>query len=211
MPQFTMMGVASLLFGRMARHVSLKKLMVTGYTLIGVSLCAMSLFAVETSDIFIGITLAVLGLGAGLSVPATGMMVMDYAPAERAGIASATMNALRQIGMTQGIAILGSLMSLYAIQDMAKSVDADSIEAAVEIAHRAVMSYEFPQGREALILVYQSSMAAGFGLVMLCAGLFSLLAALLLVIFTDDSQAAHEAASCTFWKSHDDSCSFHRR
>ncbi|MDO6705114.1 MFS transporter [Photobacterium sp. 1_MG-2023] len=191
MPQFTMMGVASLLFGRMARHVSLKKLMATGYTLIGVSLCGMSLFAADTSYIFIGVILAVLGLGAGLSVPATGMMVMGFAPAERAGIASATMNALRQIGMTLGIAVLGSVMSLYAIQEMANSVNADSIEAAVEIAHRAVMSHEFPQGREALISVYQSSMAAGFGVVMFCAGLLSLLAAVMLVVFTDDSQTSH--------------------
>ena len=52
-----------------------------------------------------------LGTGMGLAVPATGMAVMSCVPAER-GIASATMNALRQAGMSLGIALLGSLMGL---------------------------------------------------------------------------------------------------
>jgi MFS family permease len=57
-----------------------------------------------------------LGIGMGLAVPATGMAVMACVPAERAGIASATMNALRQAGMSLGIALLGSLMGLRAVR-----------------------------------------------------------------------------------------------
>lgn len=194
MPQFMVMGVSSLLFGRMAQYISLKKLMVGGYALIGLSLCAMSLFNADTPYLFIGVTLAFLGLGMGLSVPATGMMVMGYAPAERAGIASATMNALRQVGMTLAIAVLGSLMSLYAIQNMAEMISTGSMQDAVEIARRAVVNNDFPAGREALALAYRASMAAGFGMVMFCAGLLSLLAALLLVIFTNDRQSSSRHA-----------------
>ncbi|QSV15877.1 MFS transporter [Photobacterium ganghwense] len=191
MPQFMVMGGASLLFGRMAQNISLKKLMVGGYALIGVSLCSMSLFTANTPYLIVGSILAILGLGMGLSVPATGMMVMSYAPAERAGIASATMNALRQIGMTLGIAVLGSIMSIYAIQQMAEVVSSNNMQNAVEIAQRAIVSNELPPGQERLLSAYRASMAAGFGMVMFCTGLLSVLTAVLLVVFTDDSHTSH--------------------
>lgn len=197
MPQFVVMGVSSLLFGRMAQYISLKKLMVGGYALIGVSMCAMALFRPDTPYIFIGVTLAFLGLGGGLSVPATGMMVMGYAPPERAGIASATMNALRQIGMTLGIAVLGSLMSLYAIQEMASVINTGNMQDAAEIARRAVVNGDFAAGREGLVPAYRASMAAGFGIAMFCAGLLSLVAAALLIVFTNGRQASYGDAGDT--------------
>jgi MFS family permease len=68
--------------------------------------------------------LMLLGIGMGLAVPATGMAVMASVPVERAGIASATMNALRQAGMSLGIALLGSLMGQRAVQQFAASAQA---------------------------------------------------------------------------------------
>ncbi|WP_338884285.1 hypothetical protein [Xenorhabdus sp. TH1] len=64
--------------------------------MVGLSMCMMLAFGPYTPYIVIGADLALLGVGMGLAIPATGMMVMGYAPPERAGIASATMNALRQ-------------------------------------------------------------------------------------------------------------------
>ena len=191
MPQFVMMGATSLLFGRMAHYISLKTLMVGGYTLVGVSLCSMVLFTANTPYVFVGSALAILGLGMGLTVPATGMMVMGYAPTEQAGIASATMNALRQIGMTLGIAVLGSAMSLYAIQHMAEAVTSDTMQGAIEIARHAIVNNEFPASPEGLLSIYRNSMAAGFGIVMFCSGLLSILAAVLLIVFTGDRKPAH--------------------
>ena len=191
MPQFMVMGVSSLLFGRMTQYIALKKLMVGGYALIGVSLCAMALFSANTPYIFVAVTLVFLGLGMGITVPATGMMVMGYAPAERVGIASATMNALRQVGMTLAIAVLGSIMSLYAIQNMAGIINTGNMPDAIEVARRAVVSNDFPAEHEALISAYRTAIAAGFGMVMFYAGLLSLLAAVLLAIFPNDRQNSY--------------------
>ncbi|PCE65516.1 MFS transporter [Salinivibrio sp. YCSC6] len=191
MPQFVVMGGTSLIFGHMAQNLSLKKLMVGGYTLIGISLCSMSLFTTSTPYLIVGSILAILGLGMGLSVPATGMMVMEYAPAERAGIASATMNALRQIGMTLGIAILGSIMSIYAIQQMAEMVSSNNMPNTVEIAQRAIVRNELPSGQEGWFLAYRASIAGGFGIVMFCAGLLCVLTAVLLVVFTDERNISY--------------------
>lgn len=191
MPQFLVMGGTSLIFGHMAQRISLKKLMVGGYALIGISLCSMSLFTTNTPYLIVGSILTVLGLGMGLSVPATGMMVMGYAPAERAGIASATMNALRQIGMTLGIAILGSIMSIYAIQQMSEVVISNNTLNAVEIAERAIVRNELPSSQEGWLLAYRDSMAAGFGIVMFCAGLLCVLTAVLLVVFTNERNISY--------------------
>lgn len=59
--------------------------------------------------------LALLGFGMGLSMPATSALVMRTVAPQRSGMASATMNALRQTGMTLGIALLGTLMSMQAV------------------------------------------------------------------------------------------------
>lgn len=111
-------------------------------------------------------------------------VILGCAPAERAGIASATMNALRQVGMTLGIAVLGSLMSLYAIQQMAGAVNVGTMQDAVELARQAIVSDELPSGHERLLSTYRDAMASGFGLAMLCAGLLSLQAAGLLMLMS---------------------------
>jgi DHA2 family methylenomycin A resistance protein-like MFS transporter len=53
--------------------------------------------------------LALNGLGGGLAIPAVTAGVMGSAPAALAGIASATLNAGRQIGGVLGVAVLGGI------------------------------------------------------------------------------------------------------
>lgn len=112
------------------------------------------------------------------------MMVMGYAPAECAGIASATMNALRQIGTTLGITVLGSIMSIYAIQQMSEVVSSNNMLNAVGTAQSAIVRNELPSNQEGWLLAYRNVMAAGFGMVMFCAGVLSVATTVLLVVFT---------------------------
>src|SRR3954451_13801938 len=49
------------------------------------------------------------GLGAGLAIPAVTAAVMGAAPPSLAGIASAALNAGRQVGGVVGVAVLGGL------------------------------------------------------------------------------------------------------
>ncbi|OTA20795.1 putative permease of the major facilitator superfamily [Xenorhabdus beddingii] len=191
MPQFVATTAVSLLFGRLTVRIPLKLLMVGGYSLIGLSMCMMLTFGPYTPYIVIGVDLALLGLGMGLAVPATGMMVMGYAPPERAGIASATMNALRQTGMTLGIAVLGSVMGISAIHDMTMAINASGVAGASDLAHRAVVNHILPAGQDWLSDIYRAAMASGFGLAMLCAGLVGLSVAFLLLFFSTDLVTSH--------------------
>ncbi|VVE45878.1 MFS transporter [Pandoraea iniqua] len=171
MPQFLMMGVTSLLFGRIAHRVALPLLMVAGYGAIGLTMCAMAAFTPDTPFWIVGTLFAVLGLGMGLAVPATGTTVMGLAPAERTGMASATMNALRQTGMTMGIALLGSVMSLRAMHGLAGAAQAHGAADAPGLARLAVTAHVMDGQLNWLPQAYRVAMTQGFALAMIGGGL----------------------------------------
>ncbi|ARQ91490.1 MFS transporter [Stenotrophomonas maltophilia] len=177
-PQFLLMGVVSLLFGRLVAHLGLHVALVLGYALVGTALCAMAMFEPATSRAFASVLLVLLGIGMGLAVPATGMAVMARAPVERAGIASATMNALRQAGMSLGIALLGSLMGQRAIQQFAASAQSAGQRGLEAQARDLILQPGSMHAMPQTLAWYRSAMASGFGWAMAVAGALALLAAL---------------------------------
>lgn len=177
-PQFLLMGAVSLLFGRLVTHIGLATALVLGYVLTGVALLAMTTFEPDTSQGRANALLMLLGVGMGLAVPATGMAVMASVPPERAGIASATMNALRQAGMSLGIALLGSLMSVRAVQQFASSARAAGQSGVAEQARALILRPTSMVSTPQMLAWYRSAMASGFGWAMAVAGAMALLAAI---------------------------------
>ena len=177
-PQFLLMGVVSLLFGRLVAHLGLHAALALGYALAGTALCAMATFEPATSRAYASAVLVLLGVGMGLAVPATGMAVMASAPVERAGIASATMNALRQAGMSLGIALLGSLMGQRAVQQFATSAQAAGQRGLVAQAREMILQPSSMHATPQMLAWYRSAMASGFGWAMAVAGALALLVAL---------------------------------
>ena len=176
-PQFLLMGIVSLLFGRLVAQLGLHVALVLGYTLSGMALCAMATFEPTTSPGYASTLLMLLGIGMGLAVPATGMAVMASVPTERAGIASATMNALRQAGMSLGIALLGSLMSLRAVQRLTASAHAEGQQGLAAQARELILQPTPLDSAPELLAWYRNAMASGFGWAMAVAGALALLAA----------------------------------
>ena len=113
-PQFLASGIASTVFGKLNPRFGLPRLMVAGYALIGAAMLGMTGLDAHTPRAHLRADGAA-GRGLRLALPATSMAVMATVPRERSGMASATMNALRQSGMTIGIALLGALMSARAV------------------------------------------------------------------------------------------------
>lgn len=79
-PQFLVMGVVSLMFGRIAVRLGLHAALAWGYALAGLALCAMARFTTDTAGGFATMCLMALGAGMGLAVPATGMAVNGAHP-----------------------------------------------------------------------------------------------------------------------------------
>lgn len=116
--EFIAMALFSMSFGRFSAYFSVRKLMVCGFLFIAISSCLLATLHTDSHYGITGCYLFVLGAGMGLSTPAIGALVMKSVPPSRSGMASATMNALRQTGMTMGIALLGTLMVQQAIHYM---------------------------------------------------------------------------------------------
>jgi DHA2 family methylenomycin A resistance protein-like MFS transporter len=64
----------------------------------------------DRSAIAIAISLCVIGLGAGVTVPSMNLSALDSVERERSGLASGILNCARQTGGVIGVALLGALV-----------------------------------------------------------------------------------------------------
>lgn len=181
MPQFVATLCVSALFGRLNKVCSLGGLTAVGYGLVALGLLMMVTSTSQTPYWVVAIWFTLLGTGAGLAVPATSITVMNLATTELSGAASATMNALRQMGMTIGVALLGTLMSERAIYIFAMDAAAQGIGNAQQVAREAITRYAQPDASATLQGLFVQAMEGGFQLAMLLAGLTCLGALYLLL------------------------------
>ena len=179
-PVFAAMLAASSVFGHLTRRFGMNRLMVAGYALIGGSMLAMVSFTSLTPYPLVAPVFALLGVGLGLAVPSTGAAAMGSAPRERTGAASATMNALRQGGMTIGIALLGTIMSARAVSSLKSVLAQSGFGDATSIAAAAVQRHEVPSmlpiAAEAFNAMLADAFTHGFSLAVVCAGILGLAA-----------------------------------
>lgn len=189
-PVFAAMLIVSSQFGRLDRRFGTNQLMIAGYILLGVSMLAMTLFTPATPYADVALVFSLLGAALGLAVPATGAVAMASAPRERTGAASATMNALRQGGMTIGIALLGTVMSARAITTLGKTLSKNGVGDAARIAADAVRHHQMPAGlpltAPAGRIVLNTAFTHGFAAAAAISGAAGLAAALILILATPD-------------------------
>ena len=115
-----------------------------GYLVIGLAMLALAACGTGTAYPWVGLLLVALGLGMGLAVPGTGLAVMASVARERSGMASATMNTLRQAGMAVGIALLGALLSGRAIVVLGDRLEELGIADAQRLATQAITAHRLP-------------------------------------------------------------------
>ncbi|MBP6080102.1 MAG: MFS transporter [Providencia sp.] len=114
-PEFIAMALFSFSFGKLSKFFSVRNLMMMGFVLIAIASMMLTQVNFDTPYIPIALMLFILGAGMGMATPAISSLVMASVEKAYSGIASAVMNALRQTGMTLGIALLGTLMTHRAV------------------------------------------------------------------------------------------------
>src|SRR2546421_10127685 len=97
--------------GRLSDRVGPRWLMGAGMTLLTVSLLLFG--RLDTSSTFWAILpgLLVGGLGMGITMAPTTAAAMGSVPVDKAGVGSAVINAMRQVGGSLGIAVMGTLVA----------------------------------------------------------------------------------------------------
>lgn len=103
-------GSTALISGRITARLGTRRPMIGG--LAASCLGTLLLLLGETGDSILLLTAGeiVIGLGCGMTVPAMTTAILNTVPKSQVGVASALLNASRQLGGVLGVAILGSIL-----------------------------------------------------------------------------------------------------
>ncbi|WP_030058307.1 MULTISPECIES: MFS transporter [Streptomyces] len=96
---------------KLAAKAGHRALILAGMLVMAASFALLTTVSADTGFAVPAIALGLLGLGAGLAMPAAVGALMGTIPPEQAGVGSALNDTIQQAGTALGIAILGSLLS----------------------------------------------------------------------------------------------------
>ncbi|MFF7633737.1 MFS transporter [Kitasatospora sp. NPDC008050] len=111
LPMTAMLIAAAPLSGRMTASKGPRIPIVLGLALCAVALGGLSLYDSHAHYVSYLWVLIVLGFGLGMSFTPVSIAVMMRVPPNKAGMASATVNMLRELGGVVGVAVLGAILT----------------------------------------------------------------------------------------------------
>src|SRR6266536_1390522 len=162
---------------------SVKGLVAVGFAIMAVTLGFGATTTVSSGTGFAAAWFAVFGLGLGLAMPQTMNAALSALSAETSGSGSALISALRQVGATIGVAVLGTVLSsvyrshlvVTGLPDAVASAAKSSVVAGVAIAHKA--------GSVPLLDSVRHAFVTGMDTMLWACGGIALASAILAVIF----------------------------
>ncbi|MFE5588950.1 MFS transporter [Streptomyces sp. NPDC056549] len=123
LPMTAMIVVAAPLSSALTSRHGPRLPLVTGLALCAAGLGALSLYGAHAHYAqYVGVLLA-MGLGMGMTFTPVSITVMQRVDPSRAGMASATLGTLREIGGVIGVAVLGAVLSSRLTADLTESLD----------------------------------------------------------------------------------------
>jgi MFS transporter, DHA2 family, multidrug resistance protein len=145
-----------------------KGLVTVGFTVMAAALGVGATTAVASGTGFTAAWFAVFGLGLGLAMPQTMNAALSALSPERSGSGSALISAMRQVGATIGVAVLGTILgSVYrshldvtGLPAAAAAAAKSSVVAGVAVAHQLgsaalleSVRHAFVQGMDAMLWI----------------------------------------------------------
>ncbi len=119
LPMMVGIMLASTVSGQiMTRTGHYRFLPVFGMAFLIVGMLALSTLTPDTSDVLIGLYIAVAGMGMGAIMPVVTTAVQNAAPREMMGAATAAGIMLRQVGGSLGVALFGALFASLLSQSL---------------------------------------------------------------------------------------------
>lgn len=104
--------VASLISGVLiSKSGRYKKLMAVSFIIATVGTLFIATLTADTSVVFVGIYLSVMGFGMGLSFEVLVLIVQNEFPAAMVGVATSATNFFREIGTTLGASVAGAIFT----------------------------------------------------------------------------------------------------
>ena len=192
LPNTIMIILFAPLAGRLASRIGSRVPMTVGLALNAVSLFLFTQVQVHTAYGHIWPLLSLAGFGMALVMSPMTSAVMSTVPPQRAGMASATTSASREIGGVFGIALLGAIVTHIFLRDLNRMVGQLNLPPAIKatILQQASKGVEqtggtLPAGANlgGLVEALKSSFVSGMHLALIVAGGVLLLAAVVSAVF----------------------------
>ncbi|PZS26577.1 MAG: MFS transporter, partial [Pseudonocardiales bacterium] len=109
-PMALLMATSAVVSERVARASGAHRAVGGAMLLMAIGIASVSLLGRDASFISLMPSFALIGIGGGLSVPLTAM-ILDSMPTERAGVASGIFNAAREMAGLLGITVIGAILT----------------------------------------------------------------------------------------------------
>jgi EmrB/QacA subfamily drug resistance transporter len=109
-PMALLMAAGAVVSERVARTVGAHRAVGGAMLLMAIGIASVSLLGRDASFLSLMPSFALIGIGGGLSVPLTAM-VLDAMPTEEAGVASGIFNAAREMAGLLGITVIGAILT----------------------------------------------------------------------------------------------------
>jgi DHA2 family methylenomycin A resistance protein-like MFS transporter len=110
-PLTAVLTVSTIVSSRIARRISAKRIISTGFMLQCVGFLALSRLTARTSEWWLDAALMLVGIGSAISVPSITNTMLRSVSKHDAGMASGLMASARQMGGVIGVAVFGALIS----------------------------------------------------------------------------------------------------
>jgi DHA2 family methylenomycin A resistance protein-like MFS transporter len=181
----------------LASRIGSRVPMTVGLTLNAASLFLFILVQVHTPYSHIWPLMSLAGLGMAMVMSPMTAAVMSTVPPQRAGMASATTSASREIGGVFGIALLGAIVTHIFLRDLNRIVGQLNLPPAIKatILQQASQGVEqtggtLPAGANlgGLVEGLKSSFVSGMHLALIVAGGVLLLGAIIAAVFVAGGQ-----------------------
>jgi MFS transporter, DHA2 family, multidrug resistance protein len=178
-----------------AAPLGAKPLVTAGFTVMAAALAVGAATRVTSGTGFAVAWFAVAGLGLGLALPAAMNAALGALSTERSGSGSALITALRQVGATIGVAVLGTVLlsgyrshlSLGGLPAVAADAVRSSVAGGVAVAHAA--------HSPALLVMVRSAYVHGLDIMLAVCAVIAITSALLALIFLPRRAAASVPAA----------------
>jgi len=170
LPLSAVVVICSTLSAKLVGRWGVKKVIVCALMSSTIGLLFMiATFGVDTSYLVLLISLIFMGMGSGiLTAPATDS-AMSTVPISKAGVGSATNNAVISLGGALGVAVLGSVMNSNYISELHKYADLhllpldvyNTIKSGVVGAHQFAAYITHPQLQSQFIIYVNQAFVSG--------------------------------------------------
>ena len=161
----------------------MKGLVTVGFAIMAVSLGVGATTTVSSGTGFAAAWFAVFGLGLGLAMPQTMNAALSALSAETSGAGSALISAMRQVGATIGVAVLGTVLSSVYRSHLVVTGLPDSVAAAAKSSVVAGVAIAHAAGSAPLLDSVRQAFVAGMDALLWVCGGIALASAILALIF----------------------------